>query len=168
MNWVGAGTRTYYISVDDLLNQHAYLEGMTGIDSLVTAYIQAACEMVEAYLGYPLTYATATIIATDAKDFIIIPKGATVANIQKLIANEWIDQSWSTVRTDEEKRYSKYSSPEIDGDYKLTVTLSPKVTDKMKHCTRLLVAEMYEQRENKEFKAPMTTVERLLHNEALY
>jgi len=170
MNWVGKGTRSYFIDASDLLKQHAYLEGITGIDDLLNAYIQTACEIVESYLGYPLTYATADIFVTIAagEKTVVIPKGAEITEIENVVNGSWIGFLMNG-RTDIKKRYSTYFDDNFTaGDYKIIVDLNPDITHKMKHCARLLVAQMYEQREDKEFKAPMTTVERLLHNDSLY
>jgi hypothetical protein len=171
MNWVGKGDRSYFIDAGDLLKQHAYLQGITGIDDLLNAYVQTACEIIEGYIGYPLTYATAEIFVSlrPGEHTIMIPKAATVTTISLLVDSAWTAQTFTGPRTDEKKRYSTYSHEDLaSGDYKLAIALNPVISHTMKHCARLLVAEMYEQRESKEFKAPMTTVERILHNESLY
>lgn len=173
MNWVGVGTKTAFIANDDMIKKHAYLEGLDSTYlPLLTAFINAACERVEQIVGRPLMYASAIVYARPDNHCIYLPKGSTITKVEFWDSEIYEDQTsqFTSHIIDQRNVYSIWRNVNLvyNAEYKITVTFTPEITDNMKHCARLMTAQMWENRENQDYKAPNTMVDVLLHNETMF
>lgn len=167
MEWIGSGTRTYLTTVDSVLKLHLYIS-TTKYDDLLTEYIQAASELIEKYVGFPLTYAEITVFAECLKrGELLLPANIDeITEISFMDSYTWEPQCISCGELINKKRNTVYLNEDLSiGDYKLTATTSISVNPNIVQCCRMLVAEMFENRENKAYNGGWDLVSRKLHFE---
>lgn len=169
MEWIGSGTRTYLTTVDAVLKAHCYIAG-TKYDDLLTEYIKVASDVIEQHLGYPLTYPTVTVYnESESGKTIYLPKNINAITTIHLWEDEaWTAQTLTSPTLIGRNRITEYFHTDLKaGKYKIVGTTSITVSNKAAQCCRLLVADMFENRQNREYKTPNDMVTRLLHDEAL-
>jgi len=165
MEWKGIGPRTYLTTVSAVLKQHLYIAG-TKYDALLEDYIKAASDLIEKYVGYPITYSSATIWNdSEGKILILPPNVNTVTSIEIWENDRWCDVDYE-VNIDKKRRSTELSHADmIKGKYKVSVTMTLNSSPNIQQCCRLLVAESFENRENKEYKGGYDLMDRKLHME---
>lgn len=169
MNWVGNGTRVYLVTVDDVLKLHTYISG-NSYDALLTEYIKAATDLIEKYINMPLSYPAAVMYGMGKNGVLELPKNTTAVNtLHVLKDNEWVEVFSATKPTESQNLYSIIRDSGIKDSfhYKAALTLdNTAVNENIKQVCRLLVAEMFENRENKFYKGTENLISRMLANEA--
>ena len=149
MEWIGSGTRTYLTSVNAVLKAHCYIAG-TKYDDLLTEYIKVASDMIEQHLGYPLTYPTVTVYNESEGKTLYLPKNVSeVTEISLWENDEWSEQTLAITLINRNRITEAFAYDLKAGKYKITGTTTITVSNKAAQCCRLLVADMFENRQNR-------------------
>jgi len=157
MRWVGSGSVTELVSVDDQLKAHCNLTGTgTTYDTILTSYVKTAGIMLEQMVGYPLRYPNVVVYyETDGCNQIILPKNINaITTYHYLDADTYTAQTFTNIVRNDYFLYSELLSSEIKTNtrYKITCTGTVNASETIKHACRMLVAEMFENRENHNLK----------------
>lgn len=157
MRWVGTDTAVNLISNDTLLKDFCKLTGTgTTYDNLLNTFIGAASERIEQLVGYPLRH-EAVIIYFDTTDkrVIRLPKNINaITSYSYKDGDEYTTQTITTIIRDNYKNYTELESTEIkiNTRYKIVCTATLNASETIKNACRILVAEMFEKRENSQLK----------------
>ena len=163
------GHKSLVIDYDDNLKNH--LRVFDDEDKqLIIGYIRAAGDYIMKYTGRPLLTNSLTVIGKAEEHWFELPKDTeAVLTIQERQTDgTWLEITPVTDQLDSYGVYSMYYDEALyDGiEYKMDILVSCEVSDLVKQAAYLIVAEMYEQRENRLVKYPMSA-EKLLDAEAL-
>ena len=158
MKWVGSGTATEIITVDDTLKQHCKLVGTgTTYDTLLTSYIKAAGNILERKTNTPLRWPNVTVYITTYRDCLIkLPANIDEITTYEYLQNdEWVEQTFTDIARSDYQLYTELKSSEIKDctDYKITCTATLNVDEMLKNACRILVSTMFENNENQHLKA---------------
>jgi hypothetical protein len=139
-------------------------------ETLIKGYIRATGDYIEKYIGRPILTENLTVIGHADDHWFELPKGVQI--IQSILERQ-TDGTWEeivpvTEQLDDYGVYCMYYDEALtDGmEYKFDVIVSCQVSDLVKQAAYLIVAEMYEQRENRGVKYP-TSANALLDAESL-
>lgn len=157
MKWVGSGTVTELITNDDTLKSHCQITGTgTTYDLIMAVYIKAAGAIIEQLVGYPIRYPNATVyFDTTTTRAMRLPKNINaITTYYYKDGDEYLEQTFTNIIRNDYKDYSELWSTEIkqNTSYKIVCTANLTTSDVVKQACRMLVAEMFESRENKQLK----------------
>lgn len=169
MEWIGSGTRVFLTTVNTVLKSHLYIAG-TKYDDLLTEYVKYASDIIEKYVGYPLTYPVAVFWTnSDGQKITLPPNVATVTKVEIWESAAWVEVTDYTVTVENKSRTTEiYHTSMVPGEYKITTTMTIAPSANIQQCCRLLVAESFENRENKEYKGGYDLMDRKLHMEEIF
>ena len=158
MRWVGTDTATELISVDDTLKDHCNLTGTgTTYNTVLTAYVKAASSIIEQMVGYPLRHQAVTVYYdTMDQNCIRLPKNINaITTYYYQDGDKYVEQTFTDIIRDNYYLYSELRSSEIKQftRYKIVCTANLNASEVIKNACRILVAELFENRENKQLKA---------------
>lgn len=157
MRWVGTDTATDLISNDATLKEFCKLTGTgTTYDAVLNTFIKAASERIEQRVGYPLRFQAVTVHfnTTDLR-VIRLPKNInTITTYYYQDGDEYVQQTFTNIIRDNYKHYTELMSSEIkeNTQYKIVCTATLNASETLKNACRMLVAEMFEKRENTQLK----------------
>ena len=119
--------------------------------TLIESYIRAAGVYIEKYVGYPILSSEIKVIDRAMNYKIDLPK--TISEVKKIEIfdnNVWTEVDYTTVITDYGTFKKLYSKDLKEGfEYMVTCDNEPCINDVHVQAAKLLVAEMYENKENK-------------------
>ena len=122
-------------------------------EALIKGYIKAAGNYIERYIGKPILSLDILVMTTAWNHRVNVP--ATVSELTKI--EEFEDGIWSELTPDSYtlEDYGQYKSHYFEDykdhfRYRLTCDNEPCITPIMKQAAYLLIAEYYENRENKQ------------------
>jgi len=153
MNYVVSpnGKNSMIVSYDDDLKSHLRITDDLD-EGLIKIYIKAAGGYIEKYLGKPILSDEIIVITTAFNYRINVP--STVSEIKKVEVFE--DGVWSELVLDsyEMENYSIYNALYSEDfinfyQYRITCENDPCITPIMKQAAYLLIADYYENRENR-------------------
>lgn len=159
MKVIPSGTKAMVIDYDDNLKNHLRLFDDTD-EVLVKGYIRAAGDYIEKYVGRPILSTSMTVIGNADKYWFELPKGTTIVTAiqERQSDGTWLDVEPENETMDDYGVYTMYYDETLtDGmEYKFEVLINCQVSDLVKQAAYLIVAEMYEQRENRGIKYPQS------------
>lgn len=164
MNWTGSGTVRTVVAVDALLKLHLYITGTT-YDTLLTEYILVATQRVEKILGYPIRYPDAVyyVKCYECGRIILPPNVNTISDTKVLEYDAYVADEAATTKTNFPLYCELLNIDYTDGRmYKITASTTATSEALITQAIRMLVAQMYENRENKEAKIQDETIYILL------
>lgn len=123
--------------------------------TLITSYIKAAAHYIEKRVGYPITTDEITVM-TKAVDYRIdLPRTVTdITTLEKFDNGTWSEVTIGAVTLEDYGVYKAYYNEDLDNEtsYRVTCENTPVITPNMKLAAYLLVAEFYENRENRNYR----------------
>lgn len=155
MRWVGSGTVTELLTVNDDLKAYCQLTGTgTTYDTMLTAFVKTAGDYLEKKVGYPLRYPNVTVFfETKNSCEIRLPKNVNaITTYYYKDGDEYLEQTFTDIIRNDFQLYSELLSSEIKKNtlYKIVCTANLNTSETIKSIARAIVAEMFEQRENKQ------------------
>lgn len=146
------GRNSLIISYDEKLKSHLRISDDTEED-LIKYYIRAAGHYIEKYLNYPVNSTDIVVMTTAMNKRIDLPR--TVSAITKI--EKFENEVWSEITSITDftlENYGVYKSyyytEFLDGlRYRVTCENEPCITPLIRQAAYLLVAEFYENKENR-------------------
>lgn len=145
------GRNSLIIPYDDKLKSHLRISDDTEED-IIKDYIRAAGNYIEKYLCYPICSVDIVVMTNAMNKRIDLPR--TVSAVTKL--EKFEDEVWSEITGIDMtlENYgiykSLYNSDFLDNTrYRVTCENEPCITPLMRQAAYLLVAEFYENKENR-------------------
>lgn len=153
MNYTVVDSRnSLIIPYDAVLKSHLRINDDTDED-LIKDYIRAAGVYIEKYLGYPVNSTDIVVMTTAMNKRIDLPKTVSaITQIEKFEDEVWSEITDITDFTLEDYGVYKsfyYTDFENDVRYRVTCDNEPCISSLIKQAAKLLIAEFYEQRENR-------------------
>jgi hypothetical protein len=146
------GHKSLVIEYDDNLKNHLRIFDDED-KQLIIGYIRAAGDYIEKYIGRPILTNSLTVIGNAKDHWFELPKETeAVLTIQERKTDgTWLELTPETDQLDSYGVYSMYYDEALnDGmEYKMDVLVSCEISNLVKQAAYLIVAEMYEQRENR-------------------
>ena len=147
-----AAKKAMVVDYDDDLKNHLRIFDDSD-ETLIKGYIRAAGDYIEKYIGRPILSQNFTVIGYADEHWFELPKGTQI--IQSINERQsdgtWLEVTPVTDQLDDYGVYMRYYDEALtDGyEYKFEVIVNCQVSDLVKQAAYLIIAEMYEQRENR-------------------
>lgn len=152
MKVTGSKAKYDVLQYDDVLKSHLKIDSDTDRD-LIKVYIAAAGRYIEKYVGYPLLSCEVTTVNTVRNGMLELVKGsAEITTVEKRGSNgAWLEIELEDPVVDDYNNtvYLMSDTLEEGEEYRVTSLQDGCFSDIITHAALLLVAEMYEQRENR-------------------
>ena len=152
MKVIAYGPKSLIVKYDDNLKNHLRLFDDAD-EALVTSYIRAAGDYIEKYIGLPILSNQFTVIGYADDYYFELPKGTVaISTIQERQSNgTWDEITPITEQLDNYGVFCKYFDEALtDGyEYKFDIITECQVSNLVQQAAYLMIAEMYEQRENR-------------------
>lgn len=146
MHWIGVGSRTFTaISYNDILTKHLNALGVSDQD-LIEEYIKAAISKVESIIGLPLTYSEVEIYSSAG---LSIPINCTATSTYEY-DDGWTAKTIDWANVSKSKLLVCAHDGDVNKNYKVSATVTTFTDPLIDQACRLIVGQMYENRENKE------------------
>ena len=152
MKVIPSGHKSLIVDYDENLKSHLRIFDDAD-EALITSYIRSAGEYIEKYIGLPILSNQFTVIGYAEDQSIELPKGTvSVQTIQERQPDgTWLEVDATTDQLDNYGVYCMYYDEVLQNgyEYKIDVITECQISMRVKQAAYLIVAEMYEQRENR-------------------
>lgn len=152
MNYTVLGDRDYMIvPYDAELKAHLRVSDDTD-QTLITSYIKAAAHYIEKRVGYPITTDEITVMTKAWAFRLDLPRTVTdITTLEKFDDGAWTAVTIGAVTLEDYGVYKAYYNEDLEDNmmYRVTCENTATISPNMKMAAYLLIAEFYENRENR-------------------